>query len=301
MDDISKLMTEQVNDRSKDIETQSIREILRYMNDENRKITDAIEQCIPEIEKVTAGVVQAFEKGGRLIYLGAGTSGRLGVLDASECPPTFGVSPEMVVGLIAGGDYALRNAIEGAEDDETLAEAQLRDLDLVKEDVVIGISASGRTPYVAAGLAYANEFGCFTGAISNSPNALISNIASVGIEAITGPEVVTGSTRMKAGTAQKIILNMITTTAMIQVGKIFKGYMVDVQPTNLKLKQRATNILSKITDLSPENARSVLEENDFDLKVAIISQIHHISAKEAEQLLQANQMNIVKAMKNKEA
>ena len=301
MDDISKLMTEQVNDRSKDIETQSISEILRYMNDENRKITDAIEQCIPEIEKVTAGVVQAFEKGGRLIYLGAGTSGRLGVLDASECPPTFGVSPEMVVGIIAGGDYALRNAIEGAEDDETLAEKQLRDLHLVKEDIVIGISASGRTPYVAAGLVYANEVGCFTGAISNSPNALISNIASVGIEAITGPEVVTGSTRMKAGTAQKIILNMITTTAMIQVGKIFKGYMVDVQPTNQKLKQRASNILAKITDLSPEDARSVLEENDFDLKVAIISQIHHISAKEAEQLLQANQMNIVKAMKNKEA
>ena len=301
MDDISKLMTEQVNDRSKDIETQSIGEILRYMNDENRKITDAIEQCIPEIEKVTAGVVQAFEKGGRLIYLGAGTSGRLGVLDASECPPTFGVSPEMVVGIIAGGDYALRNAIEGAEDDETLAEKQLRDLDLVKEDVVIGISASGRTPYVAAGLSYANEVGCFTGAISNSPNALISNIAAVGIEAITGPEVVTGSTRMKAGTAQKIILNMITTTAMIQVGKIFKGYMVDVQPTNLKLKQRATNILANITHLSQEDARRVLEENDFDLKVAIISQIHHISAKEAEQLLQANQMNIVKAMKNKEA
>ena len=301
MDDISKLMTEQVNDRSKDIETQSISEILRYMNDENRKITNAIEQCIPEIEKVTAGVVQAFEKGGRLIYLGAGTSGRLGVLDASECPPTFGVSPEMVVGIIAGGDYALRNAIEGAEDDETLAEKQLRDLDLVKEDVVIGISASGRTPYVAAGLSYANEVGCFTGAISNSPNALISNIASVGIEAITGPEVVTGSTRMKAGTAQKIILNMITTTAMIQVGKIFKGYMVDVQPTNLKLKQRATNILANITHLSQEDARKVLEEKDFDLKVAIISQIHHISAKEAEQLLQANQMNIVKAMKNKEA
>ena len=301
MDDISKLMTEQVNDRSKDIETQSISEILRYMNEENRKITDAIEQCIPEIEKVTAGVVQAFEKGGRLIYLGAGTSGRLGVLDASECPPTFGVSPEMVVGIIAGGDYALRNAIEGAEDDETLAEKQLRDLDLVKEDVVIGISASGRTPYVAAGLSYANEVGCFTGAISNSPNALISNIAAVGIEAITGPEVVTGSTRMKAGTAQKIILNMITTTAMIQVGKIFKGYMVDVQPTNLKLKQRATNILANITHLSQEDARRVLEENDFDLKVAIISQIHHISAKEAEQLLQANQMNIVKAMKNKEA
>ncbi len=301
MDDISKLMTEQVNDRSKDIETQSIGEILRYMNDENRKITDAIEQCIPEIEEVTAGVVSAFEKGGRLIYLGAGTSGRLGVLDASECPPTFGVSPDMVVGLIAGGDYALRNAIEGAEDDETIAEEQLRALNLVKEDVVVGISASGRTPYVAAGLAYANKVGCFTGAISNSPDALISKVASVGIEAITGPEVVTGSTRMKAGTAQKIILNMITTTAMIQVGKIFKGYMVDVQPTNQKLKQRATNILAKVTNLPQEEARKVLEDNNFDLKVAIISQLHHISVKEAEKLLRDNQMNIVRAIQNKGA
>ena len=301
MDDISKLMTEQVNDRSKDIETQSIGEILRYMNDENRKITDAIEQCIPEIEEVTAGVVSAFEKGGRLIYLGAGTSGRLGVLDASECPPTFGVSPDMVVGLIAGGDYALRNAIEGAEDDETIAEEQLRALNLVKEDVVVGISASGRTPYVAAGLAYANKVGCFTGAISNSPDALISKVASVGIEAITGPEVVTGSTRMKAGTAQKIILNMITTTAMIQVGKIFKGYMVDVQPTNQKLKQRATNILAKVTNLPQEEARKVLEDNHFDLKVAIISQLHHISVEEAEKLLRDNQMNIVRAIQNKGA
>ena len=301
MDDISKLMTEQVNDRSKDIETQSIGEILRYMNDENRKITDAIEQCIPEIEEVTAGVISAFEKGGRLIYLGAGTSGRLGVLDASECPPTFGVSPDMVVGLIAGGDYALRNAIEGAEDDETIAEEQLRALNLVKEDVVVGISASGRPPYVAAGLAYANKVGCFTGAISNSPDALISKVASVGIEAITGPEVVTGSTRMKAGTAQKIILNMITTTAMIQVGKIFKGYMVDVQPTNQKLKQRATNILAKVTNLSQEEARKVLEDNNFDLKVAIISQLHHISVKEAEKLLRDNQMNIVRAIQNKGA
>ena len=301
MDDISKLMTEQVNDRSKDIETQSIGEILRYMNDENRKITDAIEQCIPEIEEVTAGVVSAFEKGGRLIYLGAGTSGRLGVLDASECPPTFGVSPDMVVGLIAGGDYALRNAIEGAEDDETIAEEQLRALNLVKEDVVVGISASGRTPYVAAGLAYANKVGCFTGAISNSPDALISKVASVGIEAITGPEVVTGSTRMKAGTAQKIILNMITTTAMIQVGKIFKGYMVDVQPTNQKLKQRATNILAKVTNLPQEDARKVLEDNHFDLKVAIISQLHHISVEEAEKLLRDNQMNIVRAIQNKGA
>ena len=278
MDDISKLMTEQVNDRSKDIETQSIGEILRYMNDENRKITDAIEQCIPEIEEVTAGVISAFEKGG-----------------------TFGVSPDMVVGLIAGGDYALRNAIEGAEDDETIAEEQLRALNLVKEDVVVGISASGRTPYVAAGLAYANKVGCFTGAISNSPDALISKVASVGIEAITGPEVVTGSTRMKAGTAQKIILNMITTTAMIQVGKIFKGYMVDVQPTNQKLKQRATNILAKVTNLSQEEARKVLEDNHFDLKVAIISQLHHISVEEAEKLLRDNQMNIVRAIQNKGA
>ena len=223
MDDISKLMTEQVNDRSVDIETQSIGQILHYMNGENRTVTDAIERCIPSIEKVTAAVVQAFEKGGRLIYLGAGTSGRLGVLDASECPPTFGVSPDMVVGVIAGGDYALRHAIEGAEDDETIAQEQLKKLGLVKEDVVVGISASGRTPYVVAGLSYAKEVGCYTGVISNSPNAVISNVADIGIEAITGPKVVTGSTRMKAGTAQKLILNMITTAAMIRVGKIFKG------------------------------------------------------------------------------
>lgn len=301
MDDISKLMTEQVNDRSVDIETQSIGQILHYINDENRTVTDAIERCIPSIEKVTAAVVQAFEKGGRLIYLGAGTSGRLGVLDASECPPTFGVSPDMVVGVIAGGDYALRHAIEGAEDDETIAQEQLKELGLVKEDVVVGISASGRTPYVVAGLSYAKEVGCYTGAISNSPNAVISKVADIGIEAITGPEVVTGSTRMKAGTAQKLILNMITTAAMIRVGKIFKGYMVDVQPTNQKLKQRATNILAKVTNLSQEEARKVLEDNHFDLKVAIISQLHHISAKEAEQLLRENQMNIVKAMQNKEA
>lgn len=301
MDDISKLMTEQVNDRSVDIETESIGQILHYMNDENRTVTDAIERCIPSIEKVTAAVVQAFEKGGRLIYLGAGTSGRLGVLDASECPPTFGVSPDMVVGVIAGGDYALRHAIEGAEDDETIAQEQLKKLALVKEDVVVGISASGRTPYVVAGLSYAKEVGCFTGAISNSPDALISKVASVGIEAITGPEVVTGSTRMKAGTAQKIILNMITTTAMIQVGKIFKGYMVDVQPTNQKLKQRATNILAKVTNLPQEDARKVLEDNHFDLKVAIISQLHHISVEEAEKLLRDNQMNIVRAIQNKGA
>ena len=301
MDDISKLMTEQVNDRSVDIETQSIGQILHYMNDENRTVTDAIERCIPSIEKVTAAVVQAFEKGGRLIYLGAGTSGRLGVLDASECPPTFGVSPDMVVGVIAGGDYALRHAIEGAEDDETIAQEQLKKLGLVKEDVVVGISASGRTPYVVAGLSYAKEVGCYTGAISNSPNAVISNVADISIEAITGPEVVTGSTRMKAGTAQKLILNMITTAAMIRVGKIFKGYMVDVQPTNQKLKQRATNILSKITGFSQEEARAHLEKNDFDLKVAIISQIHHISSNEARKMLRENQMNIVKAMQNKEA
>ena len=284
-----------------DIETQSIGQILHYMNDENRTVTDAIERCIPSIEKVTAAVVQAFEKGGRLIYLGAGTSGRLGVLDASEYPPTFGVSPNLVVGVIAGGDYDLRHAIEGAEDDETIAQEQLQELGLVKEDVVVGISASGRTPYIVAGLSYAKEVGCYTGAISNSPNAVISNVADIGIEAITGPEVVTGSTRMKAGTAQKLILNMITTAAMIRVGKIFKGYMVDVQPTNQKLKQRATNILSKITGFSQEEARVHLEKNDFDLKVAIISQIHHISSNEARKMLRENQMNIVKAMTNKEA
>jgi N-acetylmuramic acid 6-phosphate etherase len=260
-------------------------------------ITDAIEKCISSIEQVTNAVIESFERGGRLIYIGAGTSGRLGVLDASECPPTFGVSPEMVVGLIAGGDTALRNAIEGAEDDEELAQKQLEEIHLSKKDVVIGISASGRTPYVVSGLIYASQKGCFTGAISNSPQSKISQVATVGIEAITGPEVVTGSTRMKAGTAQKIILNMITTTAMIRIGKIFKGYMVDVQPTNQKLKQRAATILEKVTGIEKEEAVQILEATDYDLKVAILSQLHGITSEESINLLKENHMNIVKAMK----
>lgn len=297
MENISKLMTEQSNVRSNNIETQSVKDILMYMNDENQMITDAIEKCISSIEQVTNAVIESFERGGRLIYIGAGTSGRLGVLDASECPPTFGVSPEMVVGLIAGGDTALRNAIEGAEDDEELAQKQLEEIHLSKEDVVIGISASGRTPYVVSGLIYASQKGCFTGAISNSPQSTISQVATVGIEAITGPEVVTGSTRMKAGTAQKIILNMITTTAMIRIGKIFKGYMVDVQPTNQKLKQRAATILEKVTGIEKEAAVQILEATDYDLKVAILSQLHGITSEESINLLKENHMNIVKAMK----
>ena len=297
MENISKLMTEQSNVRSNNIETQSVKDILMYMNDENQMITDAIEKCISSIEQVTNAVIESFERGGRLIYIGAGTSGRLGVLDASECPPTFGVSPEMVVGLIAGGDTALRNAIEGAEDDEELAQKQLEEIHLSKKDVVIGISASGRTPYVVSGLIYASQKGCFTGAISNSPQSTISQVATVGIEAITGPEVVTGSTRMKAGTAQKIILNMITTTAMIRIGKIFKGYMVDVQPTNQKLKQRAATILEKVTGIEKEEAVQILEATDYDLKVAILSQLHGITSEESINLLKENHMNIVKAMK----
>ena len=297
MENISKLITEQSNVRSNNIETQSVKDILIYMNDENQMITNAIEKCIPSIEQVTNAVIESFEKGGRLIYIGAGTSGRLGVLDASECPPTFGVSPEMVVGLIAGGDTALRNAIEGAEDDEELAQKQLETIHLSAEDVVIGISASGRTPYVVSGLIYASQKGCFTGAISNSPQSKISQVATVGIEAITGPEVVTGSTRMKAGTAQKIILNMITTTAMIRIGKIFKGYMVDVQPANQKLRQRAATILEKVTGIEKEEAVLKLEATDYDLKVAILSQLHGITPEESINLLKENHMNIVKAMK----
>ena len=287
MENISKLMTEQSNVRSNNIETQSVKDILMYMNDENQMITNAIEKCVPSIEQVTNAVIESFERGGRLIYIGAGTSGRLGVLDASECPPTFGVSPDMVVGLIAGGDTALRNAIEGAEDDEELAQNQLEAIRLSSKDVVI----------VVSGLIYASQKGCFTGAISNSPQSKISQVATVGIEAITGPEVVTGSTRMKAGTAQKIILNMITTTAMIRIGKIFKGYMVDVQPTNQKLKQRAATILEKVTGIKKEEAIQMLEATDYDLKVAILSQIHGITPEESIDLLKENHMNIVKAMK----
>lgn len=295
-----RLLTEQSNEKSAHIEELSTEAIVRYMNEEDATVTQAIQQCIPQIARLVDCIVESFESGGRLIYIGAGTSGRLGVLDASECPPTFGVSSEQVVGLIAGGERALRDAIEGVEDSTTSVIEQLEALNLCSKDTVVGISASGRTPYVRAGLVYAKEIGCHTGAISNVNDSQIGQVAEVNIELLTGPEVVTGSTRLKAGTSQKMVLNMLSTVSMIKIGKIYHGYMVDVQPTNEKLMERATRILSAVTSVSKEDAQLLLESADYNLKVAIVAKTHNISMEEAMNLLVRYNMNIVKAMKHKE-
>jgi len=244
--------------------------MLQLLNDEDKTVAYAVEKELPNIALAVDKVVEALQQGGRLVYIGAGTSGRLGVLDASECPPTFGVDDSVVIGLIAGGDLALRNAIEGAEDDEEEAIRQLRNIDLSVSDVLIGIAASGRTPYVVGGLKYAKELGATTVSISCSPNSAIGDIAKVAITPVVGPEAISGSTRLKAGTAQKMVLNMITTGAMIKIGKVYGNLMVDVNASNVKLIERAKRIVTQATGVSIEQAKEVLEQADYNPKQAIV-------------------------------
>lgn len=268
--DIESLMTEQRNPITENIDQLSTVEMLQLINDEDKIVAYAVEKELPNIALAVDKVVEALQQGGRLVYIGAGTSGRLGVLDASECPPTFGVDDNVVVGLIAGGDLALRNAIEGAEDDEEEAVRQLRNIDLSVSDVLIGIAASGRTPYVVGGLKYANELGATTMAISCSPNSVIGDIAKIAITPVVGPEAISGSTRLKAGTAQKMVLNMITTGAMIKIGKVYGNLMVDVKASNMKLLERAKRIVAQATGLSIEQAKGFLEQANYNPKLAIV-------------------------------
>ena len=268
--DIESLMTEQRNQRTEAIDQLSTVEMLQLLNDEDKTVAYAVEKELPNIALAVDKVVEALQQGGRLVYIGAGTSGRLGVLDASECPPTFGVDDSVVIGLIAGGDLALRNAIEGAEDDEEEAIRQLRNIDLSVSDVLIGIAASGRTPYVVGGLKYAKELGATTVSISCSPNSAIGDIAKVAITPVVGPEAISGSTRLKAGTAQKMVLNMITTGAMIKIGKVYGNLMVDVNASNVKLMERAKRIVTQATGVSIEQAKEVLEQADYNPKQAIV-------------------------------
>ncbi|UJL46106.1 N-acetylmuramic acid 6-phosphate etherase [Virgibacillus sp. NKC19-16] len=267
---LNQLTTETRNAQTIDIDTKSIKEILQTMNQEDQKVPLAIASEIPQIEKAVNSVINSFHQGGRLIYLGAGTSGRLGILDASECPPTFGVSKEKVQGLIAGGLKAITDAVEGAEDSEVLGGDDLKSISLTKNDTVVGIAASGRTPYVMGGLKYANRIGASTVSISNNKDSKIGEVASVAIEAVTGPEVLTGSTRLKAGTAQKLVLNMITTTAMIGIGKVYQNLMVDVQATNQKLTERSKQIIMEATNADYETAADYLEKANHEVKAAIV-------------------------------
>lgn len=292
MVDISKITTEKRNDKTKNIDLLGIKDILKLINNEDKYVAIAVENAIDQIALVINEVIKVFDKKGRLIYLGAGTSGRIGVLDASECPPTFGVPEDMVIGIIAGGDFALKNAVENAEDliDEALAD--LKRINFNENDILIGITASGRTPYVMAGLSYANNLGAVTSIITTSEQSEGAKLAQFPIEAITGPEVLTGSTRMKSGTAQKLIANMITTTAMIKIGKVYENLMIDVQMTNEKLVSRATKIIMDITDVNQETAKSYLDKFG-SVKKAIFAIMSNLNSKvEIENILNKNNGNI---------
>lgn len=260
MVNIKNITTEQRNHNTKNIDIAPTEHILRMINEEDKMVPKAVEKAIPQITKIVDVVTNAFRNGGRLFYLGAGTSGRLGVLDASECPPTFGVPQDMVIGIIAGGDDALRIAIEGAEDLKSEAVKDLKAYKLNEHDVVIGIAASGRTPYAIGAIEYGNAVGAKTGCITTSKDSEIAKVAQYPIEAITGSEPVTGSTRMKSGTAQKLILNMITTASMIKIGKVYENLMIDVQMANEKLVSRARHIVMDVTGVSLDEAALYLEK-----------------------------------------
>ncbi len=277
--------TESRNQKTMSLDTMTPLEIATIMNEEDRNVIDAVNQELTKIAKVIEWATESLYKEGRIIYMGAGTSGRLGVLDAVECPPTFSVDYEKVVGLIAGGEGAFIKAQEGAEDNKQLGRDDLVNLNLSSNDLVIGLAASGRTPYVIGGLEYAKEMGCKTATVSCNKNAEIGIYADISIEAVVGPEVLTGSTRLKAGTAQKMILNMISTGAMVGYGKAYSNLMVDVKQSNDKLVVRAQNIVMEATGVDREVAISVLAKSNDSVKVAIVMIMFEVDYDEALSLL----------------
>ncbi|WP_002150362.1 N-acetylmuramic acid 6-phosphate etherase [Bacillus cereus] len=293
---LENLSTENRNEKTMNLDEMSIKEVLQSMNEEDRTVALAVENEVEEIEKVVQTVIKSFEEDGRLIYIGAGTSGRLGILDAVECPPTFGTDDKMVQGFIAGGLKAFTKAVEGAEDREELAEEDLKSIGLNEKDTVIGIAASGRTPYVIGGLKYASSVGASTASISCNKNAEISKYAKLNVEVETGAEILTGSTRLKAGTAQKLVLNMISTASMIGVGKVYKNLMVDVQSTNAKLVERSKRIIVEATGASYEVATEYYEKADRNVKAAIVMILLHCEYVEALEKLKCAKGFVKKAL-----
>ncbi|QOQ70303.1 N-acetylmuramic acid 6-phosphate etherase [Photobacterium damselae] len=283
--DLSQLVTESRNQASNAIDTLSTLDMVTLINQEDQKVALAVEKTLPEVALAVDAIADAFMAGGRLIYMGAGTSGRLGILDASECPPTYGSNPNQVVGLIAGGHKAILKAVENAEDNRELAKQDLQNLGLTENDVVVGIAASGRTPYVIGGMKYAHSVGAQVVAISCNPQSEMTNIADIAITPVVGAEVVTGSSRMKAGTAQKLVLNMLTTGAMIRTGKVFGNLMVDVEATNAKLIQRQTNIVMQATDCDVAQAEEALSACDRHCKTAILMILAGLDAEQAKKQL----------------
>ena len=294
---LSTLITEQRNPNSMHVDSLSALEIVQLMNKEDKQVPLAIEKCLPQIAQAVECIVSAFQQGGRLVYIGAGTSGRLGVLDASECPPTFGVSPEMVKGIIAGGERALRHPIEGAEDSKTHAVVDLQTIQFSSKDVLVGIAASGRTPYVIGALEYAKSLGSVTVSIASNPNSAMANIVDIAIDTVVGPEVLTGSSRLKSGTAQKLVLNMLTTASMILMGKCYQNLMVDVQASNEKLKARAIHIVMQATDCDKALAEETLKQADQNAKLAIMMILSGLDRAQAEALLEKHQGKLQLALK----
>ncbi|MCY2999404.1 MAG: N-acetylmuramic acid 6-phosphate etherase [Planctomycetota bacterium] len=285
--DMDHLTTEQNNPESVAIDQMDPIQIAMLMNREDLKVVAAVERVLPEIARAIETVTERVQAGGRLIYIGAGTSGRLGVLDASECPPTFNTPPALVVGLIAGGHRALTNAIEGAEDNRQAGEEDLRGVELDAKDVVCGIATSGRTPYVLGGLAYARSLGAATLGVTCNEVSELTEVSDVLIAPVVGPEILSGSTRLKAGTATKMVLNMISTGTMIRIGKTYGNWMVDLRATNVKLKDRSIRIVSGITGLDRQRAESLLARCDGEVKTAIVSQALGVEKIEAQERLKA--------------
>ena len=294
---LSTLITEQRNPNSMHVDSLSALEIVQLMNKEDKQVPLAIEKCLPQIAQAVECIVAAFQQGGRLVYIGAGTSGRLGVLDASECPPTFGVSPEMVKGIIAGGERALRHPIEGAEDSKAQAVVDLQTIHFSSKDVLVGIAASGRTPYVIGALEYAKSLGSVTVSIASNPNSAMANIVDIAIDTVVGPEVLTGSSRLKSGTAQKLVLNMLTTASMILMGKCYQNLMVDVQASNEKLKARAIRIVMQATDCDKTLAEETLKLADQNAKLAIMMILSGLDRAQAEALLEKHHGKLQLALK----
>lgn len=296
MIDLEKLMTESRNPRTMNLDEMSPLQLVSVMNQEDLHVVSAVKAVLPQVATAVQWAKETLEAGGRLIYFGAGTSGRLGVLDAVECPPTFGVSSDVVVGLIAGGERAFVRAVEGAEDDPELCKKELLAINLKESDLAVGLAASGRTPYVIGGLRYAKEIGCRTVAIACNKDSAIGKEADLAIEPTPGPEVLTGSTRLKAGTVQKMILNMISTGSMVGIGKAYQNLMVDVQQTNNKLVVRAQNITMAATGCTRDEAAAALHEANGSAKVAIVMLLTKMSAKEAQNQLDAAQGHVRDAL-----
>ncbi len=297
---LSHLVAEGRNPDTMDIDLLSSQEIVERLNQQDKQVPLAVEAVLPQIAQAVDKITAAFKQGGRLIYLGAGTSGRLGVLDASECPPTFGVSDQMVIGLIAGGKEAMFTAQEGAEDNATLGAHDLQQIDFSSKDVLVGIAASGRTPYVIGALEYANDLGATTIALSCNPDSPIAEIAQIAISPVVGPEALTGSTRLKSGTAQKLVLNMLTTASMIRLGKSYQNLMVDVRATNRKLIARAVRIVMQATDCQREEAEALLKESHNNAKLAILMHLTGMNYEQATAKLSQSDGFLRRAMEEHE-